>query len=1137
MLFRELLLSITILGAFSSFAGSNVLKNPDFENGLKNWTIRVASNADVSFKVVPKGINGSKCLEITNKTKRAPQHYGRVYQVIPVIPETRYRISFKIKSKKASGIDFAGGKGWKVRQDAPSGTYDWKEVVHIYTTKPNEKHFTFNLISEDVAEKVWIDDVHFDNMNLLDAATSARLKIKPVSKMGSCKFYPAPKSDKIQIDANLSDWNDDFFITIPKSDPKDLSTQVALAYDEKNFHMAVKNIDNVHNAFTGEDMWLGDSIQFAFAEDGRYGPEYGISVVDGKPSLWCWNEGDRVLKNDALTISMKKDGNKTNYEVSIPWKAIFATGKPSEKFKFCLLANDNDGQGRKGWIEWTSGIAKGKDPFNFAHVFLTDNKPGVFIRSSKRKSILNDKIKYYVYAFNPTARKIKDNLKLPFLEKELNIPAYSVAVVTYDKKLKNKGANTTKVEFAGKYAQCAVNATGYSKETLEKDLKKVADELPELNNLLEKCKARKLTTDYQTVDIVTIRIFVPYVNEDIHRQYYSRAHWAIGELNKIAVRAKTQLEGILNGERKTVDIPRYVSSKITADGLTFKAETVTASDPKPKERPLFLVGYGHFGSVKRDIPIFPSLGTNIIQVEQGPSAAIKPPRDANEEFFVDMNAYKGIVKLLKKAEKNNVTVCLLLSPHYFPGWALKKYPELNNYKGGFLRYTINNPIAKKIIKANLEALIPLVKDSPALQSICLSNEPVYKDSSKDKYTQALWAEYLKKKHKNISELNSIYKKKYKSFKDVPIPRFDLRNQTAAYYDWCMFNDRRFADWHKWMADIVHSIAPNLPCHSKLMACPFDYNDGISPEEFKTSNDYNGCDASSYYKYQSDKPSLNKMMWYEILRSVKHVPVINTEDHVIADRDTRYIPEQAKHIRSDLWMGAVCGRGASILWVWERVYDRYSDLSDSILNRPDCVATVGRTALDLNRLVSKFKLLQEVPKKVAVVYSRTAIIHDKTYPDSTRDIYEKLVYSGIAPDFVTEEEILAGKLDKYETVILPSTSYMRDDVVEKLRQFADRGKLICTGDIPVFDQYIRPIVCHFSKFSKSMDTVKNQYGVSTDFDDSARVWWRAAKDGNDILVTAVNLGDHDLSANFECKGRKVSEKLLRMEPVLFKIPGK
>jgi len=41
-----------------------------------------------------------------------------------------------------------------------------------------------------------------------------------------------------------------------------------------------------------------------------------------------------------------------------------------ERLAFSFLVNDNDGTGRKGWIEWTPGIGASKDPTRFAALIL-----------------------------------------------------------------------------------------------------------------------------------------------------------------------------------------------------------------------------------------------------------------------------------------------------------------------------------------------------------------------------------------------------------------------------------------------------------------------------------------------------------------------------------------------------------------------------------------------------------------------------------------------------------------------------------------------------------------------------------------------------------------------------------------------
>ncbi len=83
-------------------------------------------------------------------------------------------------------------------------------------------------------------------------------------------------------------------------------------------------------------------------------------------------------KNETVSVAIKRDEdqNETIYEALISWSDLAPlTASEGAKIGFSMLVNDNDGQGRKGWIELTPGIGTGKDPSQFAVLVL--QKKGV----------------------------------------------------------------------------------------------------------------------------------------------------------------------------------------------------------------------------------------------------------------------------------------------------------------------------------------------------------------------------------------------------------------------------------------------------------------------------------------------------------------------------------------------------------------------------------------------------------------------------------------------------------------------------------------------------------------------------------------------------------------------------------------
>ncbi|WP_339320689.1 sugar-binding protein [Paenibacillus sp. FSL R10-2734] len=81
--------------------------------------------------------------------------------------------------------------------------------------------------------------------------------------------------------------------------------------------------------------------------------------------------------NDAIDLkyTVGRSDSTTSYELAIPWRELIfdiTQVKQGMKLKFSLLVNDNDGEGRRGWLEYNSGIGTSKDVNAFGNLHLTD---------------------------------------------------------------------------------------------------------------------------------------------------------------------------------------------------------------------------------------------------------------------------------------------------------------------------------------------------------------------------------------------------------------------------------------------------------------------------------------------------------------------------------------------------------------------------------------------------------------------------------------------------------------------------------------------------------------------------------------------------------------------------------------------
>lgn len=411
--------------------------------------------------------------------------------------------------------------------------------------------------------------------------------------------------------------------------------------------------------------------------------------------------------------------------------------------------------------------------------------------------------------------------------------------------------------------------------------------------------------------------------------------------------------------------------------------------------------------------------------------------------FEDDTDYTGAAtwkRNLLRAKENQLGVTMMLSPHYIP----QDLPE-EIYGDWRAPYNIDASETRTVIENYLRTILPHFQTLPTLTSICLSNEPRYDTRVFEKFYTPRFRDYLKSVHGDIATLNARYKTNYTSFDEVTMPLADSSNnspQTAQFYDWMEFNDQTLAAWHKWMADIVKEYLPDVPVHAKVLHYNFPWaGDGLETltrgtdiEMFNDFCDWVGQDLCDY----TTNPELyyTVMMTYDYMNSLGNKPIYNSEDHIIPDKLTDFNEKERKHLRNNLWQGAIHGRDISSVWVWERSYDAKSDLYNSILHRPDCVAEAGKTALDLNRLSDAVSALDHQEKDVALFYSKPSQVYDNGAEIRLWQTYRNLIGCGLRVGVVSDRSIEA--LSKYKVLVIPRAYNCKPETLAAVNEFIRNG---------------------------------------------------------------------------------------------------
>ncbi len=442
-------------------------------------------------------------------------------------------------------------------------------------------------------------------------------------------------------------------------------------------------------------------------------------------------------------------------------------------------------------------------------------------------------------------------------------------------------------------------------------------------------------------------------------------------------------------------------------------------------------------------------------------------------YYFRMDFLSDVINKINTMTEKGYSVDFLLSPHYIPDYLVEKYPDISLGSGYGFNYNINHPEFLKFLK-NYVKFVMKVTRGCNLSSVCLTNEPGFCTSRAYDFYNPLFKEWLSKKYNNdIAAFNELHGKSYAGFEDINIPSY-LKNKSGypqaddIYYEYMLFNEEVFANWHKELADAVKSVR-NVPIHAKMQDYLFFYDNysiaktlfGTDVELFNEFCDIAGNDATTYTT-QPDSRYVT-MMWYDFLSSLTDKPIYNSEDHVILDNNTIFNDTIGQNVRYELLNGAVHSRGASTLWEWDRGF------TTLFKNMPDATYMASKSMLDLTRLSNPIAAFTKADKDTAFFYSKASRVMEfvsnwnNAYEEALVSDYKAVSALGHKTGFVTERK--PEKISGYKTLIMPEVRYISEDNVKVIADFMrNGGKVILDGSDSL----------KYNQFGKAAETADRTY---------------------------------------------------------------
>ncbi|MCL2461974.1 MAG: Ig-like domain-containing protein, partial [Defluviitaleaceae bacterium] len=425
------------------------------------------------------------------------------------------------------------------------------------------------------------------------------------------------------------------------SGDSDCSGDAYFAYDDNNFYMGVKVLDDTHTPGPVGRNWDGDGLQFAFADCAfaSFRSEFGVALQsDGTFDIERDSDGMAVLTKDAIGMNFWRDEatHCTYYELCIPWMAVMS-GPPPEGStqRFTVAINDKDGDSGRGYVAWTDGIVSTKSIQDLANIELIpkETDPWSAWISGPAQVNAGTSGQYTLYVPNYSSETFAADVDLPeytgTYQTHIEVPpgyAYKQVFTVYVPSDMDIHANITPVSGKAKTALLHVTAVLGAGDISDMFTDLETNILPALQELIGNVNAAGLTTQYEDIDATILGQYIVLGREDLANNRADRAQYIALTLYQLAAGATADLNAYLNGTKTPLESPTYVTPADAAGGAKPSSESYSMMGPTTDgERPIYFTGYGMFDRVIHDVPLFPQLGTNIVDVNFGPSGVIMQP--------------------------------------------------------------------------------------------------------------------------------------------------------------------------------------------------------------------------------------------------------------------------------------------------------------------------------------------------------------------------------------------------------------------------------------------------------------------------------------------------------------------------------
>ncbi|MBR5152162.1 MAG: carbohydrate binding domain-containing protein [Clostridia bacterium] len=584
---------------------------------------------------------------------------GQFTQTTPkLLKGHTYCLEFDAKAKNVNALNFQFN--WEARKTMTPGTksYDWVTYKISYTPIQNGTA-VLRFIVEDRTDGFWIDNVKFYD---IDTPSKNLVTNGDFEKAGGKNWVGLADEDTIEIeetedwvkkqkttmfaermtatiDGNDDEWKDvePFPVAVqeifgnckPTGDVT--GGEVKFGFDDENLYFYLEINDTTYFALPDPSFWNNDGIQFATATVGNPG---GSRVEKGAV---LYHDGSGTYQSSSdYRISMKREGNKSIYEVAYPWSVNFS-GIAPKSLLFNVAYNNNIGGVGQGFHDSaysiTPGIVTGgKNAFKYNPLVLWTPFEGVEygIVSPLTMDYGTTRI-HEVNLRNPGKESKTVDITIPELsyKKSVTLKAgekQQIQIPVTVKKTEDLYINTSLQVGGEKMNQENMVAVEVIRtpENFDEVVAKLQGYADDLSALIYRCQDQGIEVTYERAGHSIIEKFIERTQYEMNNNDYARVFQYEKELKQIYDECKANLEGYLAGTKTERHASKFLTGEIKLDGMSVIANTVT--DGVEEEKPVFLIGYCTWQNGPSFMEHFATIGASAIQTKTAIYDFISPVR-------------------------------------------------------------------------------------------------------------------------------------------------------------------------------------------------------------------------------------------------------------------------------------------------------------------------------------------------------------------------------------------------------------------------------------------------------------------------------------------------------------------------------